>query len=95
MNFIFPANYSFKNKLFGFIDYSTIIFVFLWCLTIFCISNILFININFKIFFVISFCFPILIISIVGFNHENIIYVFTYLIKFLIKRKVYIFNKIY
>ena len=26
MCFIFPQNYSFKNKLFGFIDYTTVIF---------------------------------------------------------------------
>ena len=26
MKFIFPQNYNFKNKLFGFLDYSTIFF---------------------------------------------------------------------
>ena len=30
MKFIFPQNYDFKNKLFGFIDYSTVIFNLIW-----------------------------------------------------------------
>ena len=30
MKFIFPKNYNFKNKLFGFIDYSTIFINLIW-----------------------------------------------------------------
>ena len=37
MKFIFPQNYNFKNKLFGFLDYSTIFLNLIWDL-IFIIS---------------------------------------------------------
>ena len=30
MKFIFPQNYDFKSKLFGFIDYTTVILNIIW-----------------------------------------------------------------
>ena len=35
MHFIFPQNYNFKNKIFGFIDYTTAIVNVIWYLIIF------------------------------------------------------------
>lgn len=93
MKFIFPQNYNFNNKLFGFIDYSTAILNLVWCAFIFCLVNLIFSNINIKIFLFILLCFPVLIFSIVGFNHENIIYVFLYISKYMRKPKVYLYKK--
>ena len=76
MNFIFPQNYNFKNKILGIIDYSTAILNVSWFSILLIIVNILFNDINIKIFLIITFYFPILIFSIIGFNGENIIYVF-------------------
>ena len=91
MNFIFPQNYNFKNKLFGVIDYGTIILNLIWDLFIFIFVNF-FNNINIKIFLFFVFCFPLLLFSISGFNGENIIYVLKYIFKFLFKQKFkYIF----
>ena len=42
MKFIFPQNYNFKNKLFGIIDYSSLIFNIIWDLIIFLLINLLF-----------------------------------------------------
>jgi hypothetical protein len=39
MNFIFPQNYNFDNKLFGFISYSSLILNLIWACIIFFISN--------------------------------------------------------
>ena len=50
MKFIFPQNYNFKNKLFGFLDYSTIFLNLIWFLFIFLFINLFFNNINIKIF---------------------------------------------
>ena len=50
MKFIFPQNYNFKNKLFGIIDYSSLIFNIIWDLIIFLLINLLFKNNNIKIF---------------------------------------------
>ena len=42
MKFIFPQNYNFKNKLFGFLDYSTIFLNLIWDLIILLLINIFF-----------------------------------------------------
>lgn len=93
MKFIFPANYSFKPKLLGIIDYNTAIFNLIWDIFIFCFINLILTNTTLKIFLFIIFCFPILLFSIVGFNHENILYVFSYLLKFFIYKKIYLYKK--
>ena len=93
MKFIFPQNYNFKNKILGIIDYSTAILNVCWLSILLIIVNILFNDINIKIFLIIIFYFPILIFSIIGFNGENIIYVFIYMFKFINKQKLYFYNK--
>lgn len=91
MNFIFPSNYSFKNKLLGILDYPTAIFNVIYFLIIFGINYLLFSSINIRIIFIIVFYFPIFLFSIVGFNHENILYSLFYILKFLIKPKLYLY----
>lgn len=93
MKFIFPQNYNFKNKLFGFIDYSTAILNVVWFSFIFCLVNIIFQDINIKIFLFVVLCFPVLIFSIIGFNHENVLYVFLYISKYMKNPKIYLYKK--
>ena len=93
MKFIFPQNYIFNNKLFGIIDYNTATFNIVWYLIVIIFLQIFFDNINIKIFLFIIFCFPLLLFSISGFNGENIIYVFSYIMKFYFKQKLLFFNK--
>lgn len=93
MKFIFPQNYNFKNKFLGIIDYSTLLLNIIWDLFILTFINLLFQNITIKIFIFIIFCLPILLFSIVGFNHENIIYILIYLIKYLKNTKLYFYYK--
>lgn len=93
MKFIFPQNYAFKNKLFGFIDYSTLILNIVWDFFIFCLLDILITNITFKLSLLIVFCFPLLLFSIIGFNHENFLNVLVYLFKFIKKPKIYFYSK--
>lgn len=94
MKFIFPKNYSFKNKLFGFLDYSTAIVNVIWYAFIFCFCNLFFNNLNIKIFLFIILSLPLFMFSIIGFNHENILYVIIYLLKFAKGTKIYLYNKI-
>ena len=82
MNFIFPKNYNFKNKLFGVIDYTTAIFNLILFLILFFIINSIFNNVTIKIFIIILFYFPIFLFSIIGSNNENILYTIFYLVKF-------------
>lgn len=93
MKFIFPQNYNFKNKILGIIDYTTLIFNIIWIALIVFLLNIIFNNLNIKIFFTIIFYFPIIILSLIGFNGENILYVFSYMFKYIFKQKLYLYNK--
>ncbi len=87
MNFIFPQNYNFNSKLFGFIDYNSLILNIIWDGFIFIISNSLFNNLSVKICIIIILCFPLLLFTFVGINN-----VFKYVIKFFIKNKLYLFK---
>ena len=93
MKFIFPQNYAFKNKLFGFIDYSTLVLNIVWDSFIFCVLDILITNVTFKLSLLIVFCFPLLLFSIIGFNHENFLNVLVYLFKFIKRPQIYFYSK--
>ena len=93
MKFIFPRNYDFKTKLFGVFDYFTLIVNIIFDLFVFCLCNLIFTNINIKIFICISLCFPLLILSFVGLNNENVFLVLIYIFKYFIKPKLYLYNK--
>lgn len=93
MKFIFPQNYNFKNKLLGIFDYSTAFFNLIIYGISFLILHLFLKNWSIKIFLLISFCFPFTLFSIIGFNGEPVIYVLKYIIKFLIKPKIYLFKK--
>lgn len=93
MKFIFPQNYSFKNKLLGFIDYSTAIFNLLWDTFIFCILDMLPLSLTLKISCFIILCFPLFLFSVFGLNHENLLYVCMYMTKFIRNKKVYFYSK--
>ena len=89
MKFIFPQNYNFKNKLFGFIDYTTAILNVLWYVFIFCILDLIFINLTLKISCFIILCLPLFLFSLFGFNQENILHVVAYMFHFIKNRKIY------
>lgn len=94
MKFIFPQNYDFKNKLFGIIDYSTAFVNLLWSVFVFILTSFIFKDLSLKIFIFVVFCFPLFLLSFVGFNGENIIYVFSYLLHFLLKPKLFLYKKL-
>lgn len=93
MKFIFPQNYNFKNKFLGIFDYSTLLINFLWDFLVIFIINIFLNNLTFKIFIFIILCFPLLLFSFSGFDGENIVYVIFYVFKFLLKQKLFLYNK--
>ena len=93
MKFIFPQNYNFKNKFLGIIDYSTLILNIIWDLFVFSCINLIFQDNTIKIFIFVVLCLPLLLFSIIGFNHENIIYIIIYLIKYFKNPKLYLYIK--
>lgn len=93
MKFIFPQNYSFKSKILGFIDYTTAILDVIWGIVILGLLKMISFGISLKIFIFIVLFLPIFLISIIGFNGENIINVIYYIIKYSLKPKVLLFKK--
>ena len=94
MKFIFPKNFDFKSKLFGVFDYFTIIIDIIYFLFVFSLCNLFFSSLYIKTFIIISLCFPILLLSIVGLNNENVFLVLIYILKYFIRPKLYLYNKI-
>ena len=84
MKFIFPQNYNFKNKLFGIIDYTTIFVNVVWSALVFLIVFLIIQDWSFRI---------LLLFSIVGFQGENIVYVLSYLLNFIVCQKLFFFKK--
>lgn len=93
MKFIFPQNYTFKNKLFGFIDYSVVIINIIWFIIIGGLLHICIQDISIKVIIFILFCFPVFLLSISGIHGENVIYVFIYIFKFSIRQKLFFYAK--
>ena len=93
MKFIFPQNYNFRNKLFGIFDYSTVLLNIIWDAFIIFILHVFRLNFTVSFFVFIVLCFPLFLFSVSGINGENIIYVFFYMFSFILKQKLYFYNK--
>lgn len=93
MHFIIPKNYKFKNKLFGIFDYPTAILNIIWNIIIYFILKNINAAITIRIFIYTSLSFPVLLLTMVGFNNESPIYTIKYVVRFLIRQKVYLFRK--
>lgn len=55
MKFVFPQNYNFKSKIFGWLDYWAAILNVVWGVILFGILNIISVGINIKIFIFVIF----------------------------------------
>ena len=93
MKFIFPQNYNFKNKFFGIIDYSTAFVNLIWYAFVFIFVSLFFKNLTLQIFIFIVLCFPLFLLSLTGLNGENLLFVFSYFIHFLLKTKLFLYRK--
>lgn len=95
MKFIIPQNYKFKNKILGIIDYPTAIFNILWNVIIYFFLKNITLSITLRIFIFSTLSFPILLLTIIGFNNESPIYTVRYIFRYLIRQKIYLFEKVY
>ena len=93
MNFVFPSNYNFKNKLFGLVDYTTAIINVVWYIFSFCLVNLIFSDLNLRILVFSVLAIPFLIFSIVNNRNESVLIVLTYICKFLYSPKLYFYRK--
>lgn len=92
MKFIFPRNYNFKNKILGVIDYSTAIFNLILLFLIYFLISIFIKNLSSKLLFLIIFYFPIFLLTLFCSQNESVVFMFFYIIKFLLKPKIYLYK---
>ena len=93
MKFIFPQNYNFQTKLFGFIEYSTAIFNVIYWTILYFILNIFINDFTLKLSLFIIFALPIFILSITGIYKENFLNIVYYIIKYFLNCNIYVFSK--
>ena len=93
MKFIVPQNYNFKSKILGFLDYTTAFVNVIWCFIVFLVLNLFEFALINKLSIFIILCFPLFLISLFGFQNENIVFIFIYIFKFIKNRKIYFFYK--
>ena len=93
MKFIFPQNYNFQTKLFGFIEYSTAIFNIIYWIILYTILNIFITNLTLKLSIFIILALPIFILSITGIYKENFLNILYYIFKYFLNCNVYVFSK--
>ena len=93
MNFIFPQNYNFHSKLLGFLDYTTIILNIIWGVITYSFVYLFIPNITIKIGIFIILFLPFAMVSIIGFNHESILYILQYLFFYIKRPKIYLYKK--
>ena len=92
MHFIIPKNYKFKNKIFGVIDYPTALINVIWNVVIYFILKNVNIAVSTRIFIFSSLSFPVLLLTIIGFNNESPLYTISYILKFLHRQKIYLYK---
>jgi hypothetical protein len=90
--YIFPKNYNFKNKIGGVIDYPTAIFNLLFIFLLYKFISIFKLTLTSKLIFISIFYTPIFLVSIFNHNDDNIICIAYYVIKFLVRPKLYLYK---
>lgn len=90
--YIFPKNYNFNNKIGGVIDYPTAIFNLLFIFLLYKFISIFKLTLTSKLIFISIFYTPIFLVSIFNHNDDNIICIAYYVIKFLVRPKLYLYK---
>ena len=93
MKFVFPQNYNFANKLFGFIDYTTVILNIILGGSIYFLLSLFIKSIFIRISIFIILFLPFFLFSIIGFNQEKILYILQYIYSYIKAPKVYLYRK--
>ena len=93
MKFIFPKNYKYRAKIFGFIDYVTAIVDLIIGIILFFILKIFVMKISTRIYIFTIVFIPIVLFSIFVSDGENIIIYLIRIIKFIKRRGVYFYSK--
>lgn len=91
--YYFPENYNKKEKFLGIVDYRLVIVIGIIGIIVFYTLKYIELGIKIKVsLFIVLTGLPAIII-LIGVNGENMIDFFKYILKFLIRPKVYVYRK--
>ena len=89
IEYIVPKNYDIKPKILGVIEQEAFIMFLIITLIIFVIIN----SIIIKLQIIIVITLPQIVILINGINGESIIYIVKYVLLYILRKKVYLYEK--
>ena len=90
---IIPKNYDIKPKILGVIEQEALVLFIIINLLLFLILNNIINNMFILVEIMIIIALPQAIILINGINGESIVYVIKYMVIYIIKEKVYLYEK--
>lgn len=93
IEYIIPKNYDIKPKILGVIEQEALVLFIIINLLLFLILNNRINNIFILVEIMIIIALPQAIILINGINGESIVYVIKYMVIYIIKEKVYLYEK--
>lgn len=93
MIFIFPKNYDFSFKFMGIFSYFSIFINIIWATTVYFLVSIFFGSFIVKLYAFIILFLPVCLFSLLNKSNENILYVLFSFIKYLVRPKVFFYDK--
>ncbi len=95
MKFIVPKNYNFSFKLFGIFSYVSIFINIVYGFLIYSFLALIFNSLSIKIYAFIILFLPVFLLTILNNSNENILNVLFYLFRYIVKPKIFFYNKDY
>ena len=93
MNFIFPKNDNFSFKFMGMFIYVSILVNIIWAGFVYLLVSLFFGSFIVKLYGFIILFLPVCLFTLLNKSNENILSVLLFMIKYLIRPKVYFYNK--
>ena len=93
MNFIFPKNYDFSFKFLGIFSYSAIFINVCWAIFLHFIISLFLSSFIVKLYVFIICFLPFFLFSILNVSNESIFCVLFFLFKYILRPKVFFYDK--
>lgn len=84
------GNFNRKTKWLGLVDYKTLIFLAIYVYSIYCVTGIFKIQVLARIYILVIFSIPVLILTTMYMSEESVVDMFITVLKYVVKPKRYV-----
>lgn len=84
------GNFNRKTKWLGLVDYKTLIFLAIYVYSIYCVTGIFNVKTLARIYILVIFSIPVIILTTMYMNEESVVDMFTVVLKYLVRPKKYV-----